>query len=64
MLDSLELGLNVKNTGAINTTCFRIRIWDLRNAKVPGRRQIAFAILRPQIMAASLPPSSAGTPDT
>ena len=61
MTNRLEPGFDVEIADAIDATGFRIRILCGGNSNVCRGRQIAASILRPQIMAPLLAPSSSGT---
>ena len=49
-----EPGLDIEIAGTIDTAGFRLRILDLGDGDVRRRRQVAFPVLRPQIIPAPL----------
>jgi len=55
MLDRFEPGLDIEITGTIDPTGFGIRVLNSADSDVGRRRQIAFPVLRPQIIATPLP---------
>jgi hypothetical protein len=61
MPDRLELRLDIKITGAIDTAGRRIGVLDRGDGHMRRRRQIGLTILRSQIMAPLLAPSGTGT---
>ena len=61
MADRFQRGFNVKNAGLINTTRRRVCVFDCGNGDMRRRWQIAFAIVRSEIMAALFAPFGTGT---
>jgi hypothetical protein len=55
----LEPGFGVKVAGAIDASRGGVGVFDACDRYVRRRRQVGFSVLRPQVMALALAPSSA-----